>query len=426
MVTEWIDSFPTTAHIADIMDHIYPGTSVDDSSGDGVGERNSHKEEGEKRIALDSDDRNRISQELSRLSHPLEDKSPHLYNIVNGAFAPPEAGVNVMEAAVIGERLAAGFRASLPTGFHSTISTPLKTMQHLKKGMKLGDRTVFDLETVFLRLLRIGQQRQLELADIFKYELCLVPCSLIDEYGCLRRGSKSPLAHKLCVQTQNREVPELVIIDASQLLYHIVWPFRGHVSDIVESIKRRLSPVPGEKILVFDKYHDLSAKDHERVRRAGIGSTKYNLTVNTQLPNREAIMRNKHSKLVLSHVMSTYSFGGNVTVESHSDGIFKHDEADITMISHFLLAADSGTKCIRILSDDTDVFVLLIYWVYRHSINATVQMERWDGSVWDINATCAQLNSAPSACRFWECITSLAQIPLHICMERGKCQPSRL
>ena len=35
-------------------------------------------------------------------------------------------------------------------------------------------------------------------------------------------------------------------------------------------------------------------------------------------------------------------------------------------------------------------------------------------------------NSAPSACRFWECITSLAQIPLHICMERGKCQPSGL
>ena len=203
-----------------------------------------------------------------------------------------------MEAAVIGERLSAGFRASLPTGFHSTISTPLKTMQHLKKGMKLGDRTVFDLETVFLRLLTIGQQRQLELADIFKYELCPVPCSLIDEYGCLRRGSKSPLAHKLCVQTQNREVPELVMIDASQLLYHIVWPFRGHVSDIVESIKRRLSLMPGEKILVFDKYHDLSAKDHERVRRAGIGSTKYNLTVNTQLPNHEAIMWNKHSKLV--------------------------------------------------------------------------------------------------------------------------------
>ena len=46
---------------------------------------------------------------------------------------------------------------------------------------------------------------------------------------------------------------------------------------------------------------------------------------------------------------------------------------------------------IRILLDDTDVFVLLVYWVYRNKIQATVQMERWDGAVWDINVTCAQL-----------------------------------
>ena len=41
MVTAWIDSVPITAHIAGTMDHIYPGTYVDDSSGGGVSERNS-------------------------------------------------------------------------------------------------------------------------------------------------------------------------------------------------------------------------------------------------------------------------------------------------------------------------------------------------------------------------------------------------
>ena len=71
--------------------------------------------------------------------------------------------------------------------------------------------------------------------------------------------------------------------------------------------------------------------------------------------------------------------------------MFNHDEADITMISHLLMAAESGAQVIRILSDDTDVFVLLVYWVYQRKIQATVQMERRDGVVWDINATCAQL-----------------------------------
>ena len=46
---------------------------------------------------------------------------------------------------------------------------------------------------------------------------------------------------------------------------------------------------------------------------------------------------------------------------------------------------------IRVFSDDTDVFVLLVYWVYRAAIRCKVQMERWDGMVLDINATCTNL-----------------------------------
>ena len=203
--------------------------------------------------------------------------------------------------------------------------------------------------------------------------------SLIDEYGCLQKGSKAPLAHKLCVQTARLCPPVLTIVDVSQLLYCIVWPCRPDASIVVESIKTRLSSRPSKKVLVFDKYHDISAKDHERMRRAGLGSINYDLTINTPLPKRDAIMRNKHNTLQLSKVLSTYNFDEDVTVESRSDGILAHNEADITMNSYLLMAAKSGTKVVRVLSDDTDVFVLLVYWVYRHQIQATVQMERWDG-----------------------------------------------
>ena len=40
------------------------------------------------------------------------------------------------------------------------------------------------------------------------------------------------------------------------------------------------------------------------------------------------------------------------------------------------------------LSDDTDVFVLLLNWVNRADMLCKIQMERWDGSVLDSNATC--------------------------------------
>lgn len=84
-------------------------------------------------------------------------------------------------------------------------------------------------------------------------------------------------------------------------------------------------------------------------------------------------------------------------METRDDGVFGHDEADVTMISYVLEAASSSQGVIRVLSDDTDVFVLLVYWVYQAELQCKVQMERWDGTVLDINATCADLGPTYSA-----------------------------
>ena len=59
--------------------------------------------------------------------------------------------------------------------------------------------------------------------------------------------------------------------------------------------------------------------------------------------------------------------------------------------SFFLEAAKSGKDGISKLRDDTDVFVLLAYWVNLADLQYKVQMERWDGSVLYINAICADL-----------------------------------
>ena len=42
-----------------------------------------------------------------------------------------------------------------------------------KRGVKIGDKIMFDLESIFLRFLVVGQQREMELLP------------LMDEYGCL-------------------------------------------------------------------------------------------------------------------------------------------------------------------------------------------------------------------------------------------------
>ena len=165
---------------------------------------------------------------------------------------------------------------------------------------------------------------------------------------------------------------------------------------LVESLKARLALCRAtEKILVFDQYVVESVKDHERRRRAGVGSTTFNLAMNSPLPSREAVMKNKHNKRALSRLLCTFNLRCGVTVDSIDDGVFGHVEADITIISYMLRAADDGCHVGRVPSDDTDIFVLLFYWTWLCDLQdrLTVQMEKWNGVVLDVNATCCHSGS---------------------------------
>ena len=241
-------------------------------------------------------------------------------------------------------------------------------------------------------MLLIGQQRKIELGPLFAYELCSVPPALIDGQGCLCKSSKSDLVKRLGVIDISAKSADTIIVDVSQLFYHISWPYGGSPSDLIASIEERLSNYPdANKIVVFDKYQDVSAKDHERIRRASEVVIDYEVSVASHLPKRDAIMKSKSNKRKLASVLGTFNLGENTTVETCDDGSFPHDEADVTMVSFVLEAAKSGQSVIRVLINDTDVFVFLVYWVNRAVLHCKVQMKRWDGSVLDINATCAAL-----------------------------------
>ncbi len=370
---------PELVHVADRVEFIYSQDPPVDAS------IKQHKEELPHRRHVDSNDRKLVSDEVNKYLHPLNSQQHQLFNVVSGQIAPSQ--VNVAEALTIGETMEMEFINKLPNGFHDPISSPIKTMEMLKTNVKTKPKSTLNLETLFLRILLLGQQRHLELRPMFNYELCSVPPALIDENGCLRKGNKSGLVKHLGVLVEPSD-PDIIIVDVSQLLYRIVWPHGGDVSSLVASIETHLKryPATAERILVFDKYNGVSAKDHERVRRSGDEQVDYCISVSSKLPKRDTILKNKNNKRQLSAVMSSFNIL-NTTMETHVDEAYKHDEADITIISYVLQAAESGKAVIRVLSDDTDVFVLLVYWVWRTQIQARVQMERWDHTILDVNAT---------------------------------------
>ena len=62
----------------------------------------------------------------------------------------------------------------------------------------------------------------MKLEPLFAYELCAVPASIIDEHGCLCKGSKSGLIKRLGVPETLPTPADIVTVDVSQLFYHIV------------------------------------------------------------------------------------------------------------------------------------------------------------------------------------------------------------
>ena len=65
-------------------------------------------------------------------------------------------------------------------------------------------------------------------------------------------------------------------------------------------------------------------------------------------------------KRLLSRLMCTCILAPTVLMVGEDEGMFNHEDADVLMVSFMIDAVRYGKKNIRILSDDTDAFVILI------------------------------------------------------------------
>ena len=170
LVSEWIDSFPITAHVSDRMDHIYADHIPVLSS------QKQHKEEFKHR---------RVVFWMHMIGILFMQKLRNILTlwktivpILTGQIA--QTNVNVADSILIGEKMEREYIASLPNGFFNPSSGLITTKSVSKQQVKDKQfRLVIDLESIFLRLLMIGQQRQMEIEPVFACELCAVPPSLI-------------------------------------------------------------------------------------------------------------------------------------------------------------------------------------------------------------------------------------------------------
>ena len=161
----------------------------------------------------------------------------------------------------------------------------------------------------------------------------------------------------------------------------------GTIDDIAAIIKNCLGALSGQAFVIFDQRNGVSAKDHEHVRRAGDGATAYHLSLNSPLPQWKDVMGNNENKRQLIHLLCTFNIGERVELESRQDCMVTHDEADISLMSYMLHTLGQGAHRVQILCDDTDVFVLIVYWCWKSHIKAEIQFQKRDNTTLRVNDT---------------------------------------
>lgn len=356
-----------------------------------------HKEEGSQRRKVDSQDREKIYQEIVAHGNPLQTDSEALVNIHNGCIA--DNRVNVHNALEIGTSMASKFEANLPGAFYDPLHKKVTTMECMKKSIRISDTsTVYDMEKLFGRLLILSQKRDVTLEYLLSYELAPVPSSLFDDYGKMRKSSKAELVKRLGVFTKDDSCPDscpdCIIIDGNEMLYHVTWPKTGSVKTLCANFSKAVTRDKGEVYVVFDRYNTTSIKNYERNRRAGKQHPDHHLSLDAPLPSRDTIMKNTHNKQQLIGLVCEANTVDTVHMVGPNDSAYMHEEADVNMVCllHDLIGA--GKSEVQIMVSDTDVFLLLVYYCWRWKLNTrgvVISMRKSDGSVVDINATVSKL-----------------------------------
>ena len=88
---------------------------------------------------------------------------------------------------------------------------------------------------------------------------------------------------------------------------------------------------------------------------------------------------------LIRYICAADSLPSGITLVGE-DSIFEHEKADVKLIS-YLLHASPHKKHILVLADDTDIFVLLVYFAWYYNPTAKISMEKYNGQFIDIIAT---------------------------------------
>ena len=268
-----------------------------------------HKEETKARIQAEAKDRAVLRRKLDYCIDPMDSKEHpegSIVNIVSGKLAP--ASVNLENAVMIGETMLEDYEKTWPEGFNSTISKKVETMAASCKFVKIGDSKVYDLNAIYSRVIALlSSDRDVDVNDVFSYELVPVPTAMFMKDGMRICKAKSKLKRSLQIEVSRRNAgdADATVIDVSALLWTVHWPADGSVADFIVNVKKRIASylTNSDVYLIFDRYHEYSIKSTMRDGRETGITRKHNLLRTTKLPAQKVVLSSVENKKQLIRIL---------------------------------------------------------------------------------------------------------------------------
>ena len=307
----------------------------------------------------------------------------------------------MLQAKDIGEKAYKAFREqrlqSNPpkVKFHDTITkAKLKTFTHLNKkvSVKSGRNQEVILKAdrrLFAQMIVIAESRNLQMREVLSHPLGPLPWSLATPDGLMRKTNKASLAKELQRNVQAADAipqPSACVIDGMALVQRL----KGDQKTFAAVAKTLLCRVLNEggssdRIdVVFDDYREESIKNAERENRGeGSGSEFRNIQADHKIKQwRKFLCSSKNKQAFIVFVTNEWKkdkymekLSGKTLVVTCgytcfqlSSGVVQpiselestQEEADTRVLLHALHAARSRFASVVIVSEDTDVLVLLL------------------------------------------------------------------
>ena len=384
--------------------------------------QNVHRDESKSVIAADSKLRETIKQKLALSIDPL-DPTQHpdgLVNIVTGEVIYSDK-VNVDNCLTIGEDQRQEFDNSWPESFQKPISKKVITMASNRRGVDVDGVKVVDTGIFYARAMALhaSGRSEFDLASMLSTELAPVATSMFEDNGNFRSTSKADLKNSLKVEVPARNVTQDIgayFLDGCAVLWTVDWPSksRATVKDFIDAFRHHISEKylkHADVYLVFDRYLPGSVKEMTRCKRQKGASRVFSLKTSSRLP-QQIIMLNvttnkaqlislivadlRENPLVSSHRLVVTGPDPepfeciNGDIHQRSDMVNTQEEADTILVCQ--VHSEQDARTFVVVADDTDIFLLLLHFVYSRDITCKVYMlspSRGRHAV-DINSTVQQ------------------------------------